>query len=264
MTRLPALVVAAGLFSVVPVPPLARVERQDAARAVLWLPLLGGCFGLVAGGIGAGSFLLGAAPLLAAVLTIIILQGFVGAMHLDGLADTWDGLAALGSRKDGRDARRALEIMRQPDTGAMGVVAIVLTLAAQIAALASLDDWRAFLFFTPFAALTGRLAIPVNCRRGVPAAREGGFGALFCETVSPLTAAAQVLLTAGLTGGVGALIFTPVTGVWLAVIIVLVILAGMLWIKQLISTLGGVTGDLFGALNELTTTATLVLASLLV
>ena len=51
---------------------------------------------------------------------------------------TLDGLAALGSHKEGRDAARALEIMRTPDTGAMGVAAIVLTLLVQFHAEAKL------------------------------------------------------------------------------------------------------------------------------
>lgn len=263
MSRLPAPVVAAGLFSVVPMPPLPIIDRKDAARAVIWLPVLGAVFGLVAGGVGAAALILSESPLLAAVLTVVVMQTLVGAMHLDGLADTWDGLAALGSRKDGRDAEHALDIMHQPDTGAMGVVAIVAVLATQSAALAAFNDWRAFLVLPAVAAGVGRLGVPVNCRRGVPPAREGGFGALFCEVLSPLAAGAETLLAAAVVAAVGTLVFSPLVGLGLTGTLVACTLAGALWIRRLTNTLGGVTGDIFGALIEWETAAALVLAAVL-
>ena len=187
MSRPQPLALAAGLFTVVPMPPVLDLQRGDARRALAWLPVVGLLLGACAGAVGSGVVLLSGAQLLAAVLSVVVLQLLVGGMHLDGLADTFDGLAAVGSRKAGRDAAAALQVMRQPDIGAMGVVAISCVLAVQIAALATAPDARALFVLALLGPLAGRLAVLVASRRGVPAARPGGFGALFAGVTPPAT-----------------------------------------------------------------------------
>lgn len=234
MSRPHPLLVAAGLFSVIPMPAVTDLQRSDAAKALGWFWPLGALLGLAAGGVGAAISLLSGSHLLAAVVTVVVLQALVGAMHLDGLADTLDGLAAVGSRKDGRDAGRALEVMRQPDIGAAGVVAIVCVLLLQVAALASVPDARSLFVLALLGPIVGRLAVLVASRRGVPAAREGGFGALFCDTTSVGVVMAHttvVTLLAGLAGwwAVGLL-----TGIGLAVAAIVAVGCSALWTLSLI------------------------------
>lgn len=257
------LALTAGFFSIIPMPALTQLGTDETRRALRWFPTLGALFGIAAGAVGAGTLLLSGSQLLAATLVVLVWQALTGAMHLDGLADSFDGLAALGSHKEGRDAARALEIMRTPDTGAMGVAAIVLALLVQVAALAAAPDAKALFALAILAPMTGRAAVLVASRPGVPAARKGGFGALFHE-VTPLgqiivqlivLAAASALLGWWVAGFLGAL------GLVGALVIALGV--SVVWVHRLISTFGGLTGDLFGALIEVTTTVTALAAALM-
>ena len=108
MSRPQPLALAAGLFTVVPMPPVLDLQRGDARRALAWLPVVGLLLGACAGAVGSGVVLLSGAQLLAAVLSVVVLQLLVGGMHLDGLADTFDGLAALLDDHLGAAALRAL------------------------------------------------------------------------------------------------------------------------------------------------------------
>src|SRR5215211_6533149 len=126
---------SAALLTVLPIPARATTS----ARGVLpWAPLVG----LVLGGAATGVAVLGArwiSPLAGAVLAVAVLALLTRGLHLDGLADTADGLGPL------RDRERALEVMRSGDVGPFGVATLVLTLLLQAACAASLladdDGW---------------------------------------------------------------------------------------------------------------------------
>lgn len=246
-----ALQLAVGLFSIIPAP-AAEIGPEQARRALLGFPALGLLFGLAVGSVGAGLTLLSGAQPLAAVLIVVGWQLLVGGMHADGLADTFDGIAALGSRKAGRDAHQALEVMRAPDIGAMGVVAIIATLGVQAAALASAPSIRAMLVLAVLGPFVGRLAVLTASRRGVAPARRDGFGALFADTTA----------TGTIAGWLGvAVLISSLGGWWLAgpfgafaVTSTLLLCLGLaeLWRIQLCRRFGGITGDMFGAISEVT------------
>ncbi len=262
-TRPPGLALAAGLFSVVPMPPVIELTRDDVRRALTWLPTLGLLIGSTGGLAGGAVLWLSGAQLLAAVVAVLATQALVGAMHLDGLADSADGLAALGSRKSGRDAARAMEIMRAPDTGAMGVVAIIGVLLVDVAALTTAAEPRSLLVLAALAGLTGRLAILVATRPGLPAARPDGFGALFAGAAPSRQVVAQSVfgvLTAGVAGWwLGG--WWAAAGLLAAFLVAQVTMAA--WTGWLVRTLGGLTGDLFGAINEVAAAVFLAAAALL-
>ncbi|MGW9040371.1 adenosylcobinamide-GDP ribazoletransferase, partial [Streptomyces sp. NPDC055721] len=124
---------AFGTLTVLP----ARITRwdRDAARAgMLCAPLAGLVVGLTAAALGGTFLLLGSGPLLAAVVTTAVPALLTRGLHLDGLADTADG---LGSAKPAEDA---LRIMKQSDIGPFGVITMLLVLLAQVAALARLYE----------------------------------------------------------------------------------------------------------------------------
>ena len=109
----------------------ASISRQTAAAAMAWAPAVGLALGAAAAAVlVCADHLLRAGPLLAAVLAIATLTLLTRGLHLDGLADLADGLGS------GKPAAQALEIMKRSDIGPFGVAALVLTLFAQIAALA--------------------------------------------------------------------------------------------------------------------------------
>ncbi|HET6532522.1 MAG TPA: adenosylcobinamide-GDP ribazoletransferase, partial [Actinoplanes sp.] len=149
---------------------------------------------------------------------------------------------ALGSYHRG-DA--ALEVMRKPDIGPFGVTAIVLTLLIQAAAI---TPWAAVAAWT-----TGRLAAPIACRRGVPAARPDGLGALVAGTVPvPVAAGSAVAVAAGAVWAVPGRPWQGPAAVAAAVLVV------VLLVRHAVRRFGGITGDVLGAAIEVGTTVTLV------
>ena len=233
----PGLRLAFTTLTVLPLP-AGRVDRRVAGVAMSVAPLAGAALGLVLAGLLwllPGGLVGGAVAVAAGVL---LTRG----LHLDGLADTVD---ALGSYRRGAEA---LDIMKKPDIGPFGVAAIALTLLIQAAAI------------TPVGALlawtTGRLAVPVACRRGVPAARPGGLGALVAGTV-PVPVAAGLAIAVAVAAG-WAVPGRPWQGPAAVAAALLVV---VLLVRHAVRRFGGITGDVLGAAVELATTVTLVALS---
>ncbi len=176
-----------------------------------------------------------------------------GGLHLDGLgdcADAWVG--GLGSRE------RTLKILKDPLTGSMGVVALVLILLVKFAALASLPATPAgasILLLTPALARAQLLALPLT----TASARPEGLGAALSDRLPRRSAGWVLVLSASL-----ALLIFASAGLWLLGI-ALVGIAGLLlvlWRRSMLVRLGGFTGDTAGALVELTEAALLLVGVL--
>ncbi len=246
------LVRALSLFTIAPVRAPAAVTRADAARSLAWLPVIGLGLGALAG--LPGTVVRQWAPqalLVGAVVGVAVLGGLTRGLHLDGLADTADG---LGSRAP---AERALAIMRQSDIGPFGVVTLVLVLMLDIAAIAELPAG----VWTPVAALataaaTGRVAVLHAAVPAVPSARPGGFGALVAGSVPIAAAVGQTAGVLAVGAGLAASVGADPGGWVVAQAAALALTLGL----RLHTTrrFGGVTGDVFGALVECATAVTLV------
>lgn len=247
---------ALSFFTWLPVPPV-DATRDTARRALLAFPWVGLGLGLAAAAPAALARWWGGGAPLAAVLGLATLAGLTGAMHLDGLADTADG---LGSRRPAGDA---LAIMRRSDIGPMGVAALVLVLLTDAAALASPRlDAAGLVAALAVAPMAGRASALLGTWTRFPPAHTNGFGRLFSTvTTTPRLAftGAAVLAVAfgagcaagGVRGGV-VLVAGPAIG-WAV---------SYGWIRHLLRRLGGLTGDTFGSLIEITQTAVLVAAAL--
>ena len=249
---------ALGLFSVLPVRAAPAIGRRKAVRAVLWLPVAGALLAVPAAGVllvvEAGGH---SAPrrLLGAALAVGVLALLTGGLHLDGLADTADG---LGSRRP-RD--EALAIMRRSDVGPFGVAALLFTILVQITALATVSPGWPGAGAVLLAAVTGRVAVVLATGPGSPAARPDGFGALVAAAT---TARARVAAGAALlvvAAGTAAVVSGPVAALRAAAAVLAGLLAAGLLRRIAVRRLGGLTGDVFGALIEVAAaTALLVLA----
>ncbi|GAB2591195.1 adenosylcobinamide-GDP ribazoletransferase [Paractinoplanes abujensis] len=218
-----------------------RVDRAAAAVAMSVAPAVGALLGALLAGL---LWLLREAhapALVAAAVTVTAAALLTRGLHLDGLADTID---ALGSYRRG-DA--ALEIMKKPDIGPFGVAAIACALLLQAAAVTALPLLAVVVAFA-----AGRVAIPLACRRGVPAARPGGLGALVAGTV-PLPVA---VVGAALVMAAAAVIPGRTWQGPLAVAVAL--LTVVLLVRHAVRRFGGITGDVLGAAVEAATTLTLV------
>jgi adenosylcobinamide-GDP ribazoletransferase len=242
---------AVALLTVLPVPPRAAAS----ARGVLpWAPLVG----LALGGIAAGIGTLGAgtvSPLVGAVLALTALALLTRGLHLDGLADTADGLGPL------RDRERALAVMRQGDVGPFGVAAVVLVLLLQASCAAVLlatdDGWLAVWL----AVAVARLAMSRSGLPGTPVASGSRLGVAVAGTVRPLVFAAWIAVVVALvvaaTGAdlrqTAALLGAALAG----------LLASELVVHRSRRRLGGVNGDVMGAGGELATAVVLLVAAAL-
>jgi adenosylcobinamide-GDP ribazoletransferase len=248
VTGAAGLRLAVSLLTVLPVR-CGPVDREAAGRAMTLAPVAGLLVGAAAAVLLTAAGWLGTGALLGAGLTVGAMALLTRGLHLDGLADLADGLGS------GRPAGDALSIMKRSDIGPFGVITLVLTLLIQVAALAQAPH-RAVA--VTVAAVTGRLAVTWACRAGVPAARPEGLGALVAGTVrrrDALGATVIVMVAAALAGLLAG-------GARPAVLAPGAVAAGLLVSAALLRhaerRLGGVTGDVLGALVETSATAAIV------
>jgi adenosylcobinamide-GDP ribazoletransferase len=239
---------------------LLTVVRVPAAgttstRGVLpWAPLVG----LALGGVAAGVGVLGAvlvSPLTGSVLALAVLAALTRALHLDGLADTADGLGPLRGRE------RALQVMHQGDVGPFGVVTLVLVLLVQAAAGAALlaadGGWLAL--WT--AVLVARLAMARTGLSGVPVAEGSSLGRAVAGTVSVAWLAGWVVLALAGAAAAGWAQGGPAPAASLAAAGAAGLLAAETVRARATTRLGGVTGDVMGAMGEAAATVVLLVAA---
>jgi len=213
-------------------------EPQQLGRSLLFYPLVGLLFGLI---LYALNLLLAGAPLLlhaALLLTVWVLLS--GALHLDGLADSADAwLGGFGDRE------RTLTIMKDPRSGPIAVVTLVLVLLLKFAALLALIEQGHTLALIIVPVL-GRAAL-LGLFLTTPYVRAGGLGQALADHL-PRRAGWWVL-------GLSVLGCVVVAGFGTA----LISLVGFVWLRRLMmQRLGGTTGDTAGALLELLEMAVLV------
>jgi adenosylcobinamide-GDP ribazoletransferase len=255
---MPAWRAAMSMFTIVPVAGPQDVGPGTAGRVVLWLPAIGAMLGAAA----AAALLIvevgeDTAPrrLLAATVAVTVLGLLSGGLHLDGLADTIDG---LGSR---RPRQEALDIMRRSDTGPMGIAALLLVVLMQITALAAVSPGWLGAAALITAVITSRVAVLLAAH--APAARPEGFGALLAGAA---TRRAQVTAAVVLAGAV-TVAGTAAGGPLLAarglasVAAALGVAAGLR--RVAVGRLGGLTGDVFGAMIELSAAVFLLVFAVL-
>jgi len=247
-----ALRLAVGTLTVLPVR-APEVDRQVAGRAMVLAPLVGLLLALPAVVLLALLSEAEVSPLVAAALVVGLLALLTRGLHLDGLADTADGLGS------GRPPLEALEVMRRGDVGPFGVVTLVLVLLVQVAALAQLVATDLGGLGVVAALVVGRLSLPLACSVGVASARGDGLGALVAGTVTSGMALVAVLLACAALLPPALLLGSPLEAVALAP---LGLVAGVALGWQAVRRLGGVTGDVLGAVTEATSTGTLVMLCL--
>ncbi|GAB2840200.1 adenosylcobinamide-GDP ribazoletransferase [Streptomyces deserti] len=247
---------AFGTLTALPVR-VTRWDREAARGGMLCAPLVGLVAGAAAAAAGLLLLVLGAGALLAAVATAAVPAVLTRGLHLDGLADTADGLGS------GKPAGDALRIMKQSDIGPFGVLTLVFVLLAQVAALAQAygGSWTRGALAAVVAAMVARLALTLAARSGMPAARPEGLGAAVAGVVpgpGALAAAVAVLAVCAAGGAV----LGPYDAVRTALAVVVSLAAAELLLRHCTRRFGGVTGDVFGGLAETAATTALVVLSL--
>ncbi|MGC0210407.1 adenosylcobinamide-GDP ribazoletransferase [Streptomyces levis] len=248
---------AFGTLTVFPVR-VTRWDREAARAGMLCAPPAGLAVGAAAAAVGLVLLLLGAGAPLAAVAGVAVPAVLTRGLHLDGLADTADGLGS------GKPAEDALRIMKQSDIGPFGVITLVLVLLAQVAALAQAYEasWARGACAAVVSATVARLALTLAARAGVPAARPEGLGAAVAGVV-PVRAAlgAAAAVTAVAAVAAGALLGAD-EAARTALAVLLPLAAAEALLRHCTRRFGGVTGDVFGGLAETAATTSLLVLAL--
>ena len=226
-----------------PWPRRANRSADEVGRATIFFPVVGLLLGLFL--VLVNRILESVASAgLSSVVLVTILVLLTRGLHLDGLGDTFDGLGAGGDRE------RILRVMDDSHTGAFGVIAIVLALFFKIQALEGIDSerWRALLA----APMLGRWAMVLLGYRAKAAKPGLGSNLIDHLKTSHLIVATLItlLLVTAISHGTGIALM-----IWVAVFT----LASKSFFHR---RLGGVTGDIFGAVGELSETSVLVFLAL--
>ena len=226
-----------------PWPKRADRSADEVGPSAIFFPVIGFLLGLI---LVLVNVLLEpfARPGLSSVVLVTTLAALTRGLHLDGLGDTFDGLGAGGGRE------RMLRIMDDSHTGAFGLIAIVLLLFFKIHAIESIDHerWRALLA----APILGRWAMVLLGYRSKAA--KVGLGSTLIDHLSTkhvfLATFVTLLLVAAVLRATGVVMMA-----WVAIF-------SSASKNYFYRRLGGVTGDTFGAVGELSETSVLVFLAL--
>ena len=238
---------AIGFLTILPVSPRDAASPPDAAgalaRAPAWFPAVGLLLGAMLAFLDLALRALHLPVLLNSALLLATLAALTRALHLDGFMDTCDAL--LG----GFDRERRLAILRDPHVGAFAVVGVVCLLLVKLAALTALPGGYRTGVLILFPCLSR--AAMVLVMEWFPYARREGLGTPFASDDGRRPRAGLLLAAAA------ALALTGLPGLALAAMAAAVAWAVGAWATRL---LGGVTGDIYGAVNEIAEVAVLGLA----
>ena len=226
---------AVGLLTIVPVPAATSRDTSRLGRAAAFFPLVGLLLGAAAAALDAG--LRQVLPIsVASAIVLVVLALATGGLHLDGLADTADGLFARGGRTE------RLAAMRDSRTGAFGVGAIALVLLTEFAALERVGSAERATALVVGATLS-RGAMAEALRWFAPA-RADGLAAAFARGVRGIDAA--------VAGAVMALVAGALAPAGTAIVALSLALGVAIAVGSLARVrVGGITGDVCGAIGEI-------------
>lgn len=212
--------------------PAVPRSMEPTPRSMAYFGVVGACLGLAVGASWRTARRV-LAPWPAAVVAVAMDTALTGALHLDGLADTADGLLAHVPTKD------RLAIMAEPEVGTFGTVALVTTLLGRAAALATTEP-SSLAVVSLWACSRSLMALG---SRAMPYAREEGLASGFLTDGTP-----DGVVASGLVGVVGAAVLATVARGRRGLLgVVLGTSAGSLVLLAARRRLGGFTGDVLGA-----------------
>ena len=239
-----ALLGAVQFLTRIPVRTSVAVEHH---RVLPWFPAVGAVIGLVVGSVAAATAEL-TSPLVAAGVAVAVGLLITGAFHEDGLADIAD---AFGG---GWTVERRLEILKDSRHGTYGVAALCTSIVVRVAAAASIPGGPALIASFVAAHTLGRSAAVVAMRTAPPAT-QSGLG------VSAATSMRVVPTTIGLVGGLAVVV--AVGGWWAGPFVIAMAVGLAATVALAVRKIGGLAGDVLGAVEQVVECLVLVVASAL-
>ncbi len=226
--------IAIQFLTIIPLPFSVRCDEKDLGCSLSFFPMVGLTLGALLAGLN--QLLSFALPRgVVDLLLVAALAAVTGVLHLDGLADVCDGLAARGNRE------RFLKVMKDSRTGAAGAIGLILALLLKYEALlhVSVDMKQQALFCFPLLARFAQVLMIGGARQ----ARSNGLGSVFIHGAGwqQVVAAAVFTLAA-------AVLFAGLRGLWIFVAVCLLTWFLKTWFHRKI---GGITGDIIGFASEL-------------
>lgn len=232
-------------MTIAPLPAAGGVGAGALAHAVAYFPVVGLALGAATAALDHLLLMVFPAPV-ATVLDLACLAVASGGLHLDGLADAADGLFVTGDR------RRRLSAMRDSRVGAFGASALALVIVLEFASLSSVGPGeRAAALVLSVALSRWAMSLAVW---SFPSARSDGLG----DAVKR-SATARDMAVASAMAGLAAGALVSVMAATLAIGVAVVATLGIAGLA--LARLGGLTGDLYGAIGEVVFAASLVVFS---
>ena len=244
-------------LTTIPIPRRREVSPEELGRSVGYFPVVGLIIGLILVGLN-WLFSLFLPPAVVNALLSVSLVVISGALHLDGFADTCDAIAGHKTVKD------RWQVMRDSRTGSFGIVGIVLLLLVKYVSLNSIPETLL---------MTALVLMPVISRWAMvyaifayPSAKPSGLGKVFKQgaswprlTMATLIALVVVLILAQLL--VQVVVLAQLVSLAIMFLIWVLTVAMAAYLK---SKFSGLTGDTYGAINEVAEVGVLILINLLV
>ena len=231
--------IALQFLTILPIKIKSEIKEKDFGRSLLYFPIVGLMIGLL---LSVTAFFLSFLPGLIKGAIILSISIFItGGIHLDGFADTCDGLYA------GKSKERILEIMRDPHIGTMGIIALVCLLLLKFTLIIGIPKdllWKSFIMMAAFSRWSQGLAC-YSCKY----VRENGKAKFFIEYARKKDIVIGALFIFGLFFFLarlkGTLIFIASS------------LPTLLFIEYVKRKINGMTGDTIGATSEIAEVSTL-------
>jgi adenosylcobinamide-GDP ribazoletransferase len=240
MERLRGFGAAASFLTRVPIP----VNDRSPEQGLVWFPVVGALIGLAIA-VSYGLALAVLAPLIASTLAIGVGMVVTGGFHEDGLADTADAFGGGWDRDD------VVRILKDPRQGTFGVLALVIGSVLKIGTIATLDPWAALTVLPAAHALSRSAAIGLLAF--VAPASQDGLGASYARAITRAHVGRTMLI--------GVALSLPLMGMWLLPPIMVAVVLLVVLARLSIDKVGGLTGDVLGAAQQVVEIAILLVAS---